>query len=83
MSSLMTLLIVLSLFGALATTEPPTLEEIIRCVDDCIKAFERCRACLGLTLRQKLIYCFHIKTICIADCINADADYAKYSEKPT
>ncbi|KAI0237284.1 hypothetical protein LSAT2_012209 [Lamellibrachia satsuma] len=83
MSSLMTLLIVLSLFGALATKEPPTIEEIIRCIDDCHKTYSRCRVCLGLKSRQKNSYCYTMRSLCFADCINVEADYAKYSDKPT
>ncbi|KAI0238503.1 hypothetical protein LSAT2_010802 [Lamellibrachia satsuma] len=83
MSSLMTLLIVLSLFGALATKEPPTIEEIIRCIDDCHNTYSRCRVCLGLKSRQKNSYCYTMRSLCFADCINVEADYAKYSDKPT
>ncbi|KAI0238502.1 hypothetical protein LSAT2_010801 [Lamellibrachia satsuma] len=53
MSSLIILFILLSVFGALATKEPPTIEEIIHCLDDCQEAFERCRVCLGLKFTQE------------------------------
>ncbi|KAI0238499.1 hypothetical protein LSAT2_010798 [Lamellibrachia satsuma] len=69
MSSLIILFVLLSLFGALTTKEPPTIEEIIRCVDDCQEAYKRCRVCLGLKFTKEDGYCFTIRFLCIKDCV--------------
>ena len=64
-----TLFILSSLSCALTAKEPPSLEEVLRCFDNCVEAYYRCKACPGLG-RYKIrgVECYYIRRLCIEDC---------------